>query len=228
MLTDARVQALFTFCSRHYVRYYDVQIELVDHMANAVEGMMTERPQLSFEAAVELVYISFGSKGFGPIVQEKTRVLGRRNRRELKAMAMQCFSWPTAVLTVGAAGLQWFVYNKGGAGQAIIFAGLVSLVAFGVLMGGIWKHRKRQIKPLLANDFMHSQYALGVLPFIQIFFLLMQILNFYNMSVRQHIGVDLLLIVLLDVQVFLIVCVLMGMKHTRLLLQRQYPLAFQV
>ena len=40
MLTDEQIAALFAFCEKHLVRHYDLQVELVDHLANAIETKM--------------------------------------------------------------------------------------------------------------------------------------------------------------------------------------------
>lgn len=38
-VSPAQVEALFKFFRSKYVHYYDVQIELVDHFASAIEAM---------------------------------------------------------------------------------------------------------------------------------------------------------------------------------------------
>ena len=35
LLNDAQIESLYTFCVKHYVRDYDVQIELVDHFVSS-------------------------------------------------------------------------------------------------------------------------------------------------------------------------------------------------
>mgnify|MGYP000193300158 CR=1 FL=1 len=37
MITEVQYESLFAFCRKHYVQYYDVQVELVDHLAEAIE-----------------------------------------------------------------------------------------------------------------------------------------------------------------------------------------------
>jgi hypothetical protein len=36
-LTEDEVDRLFAFCAKHYVPEYDLQLELVDHLATAIE-----------------------------------------------------------------------------------------------------------------------------------------------------------------------------------------------
>jgi hypothetical protein len=50
MLSQEQLQELFSFCEKHFVQYYDVQVELVDHLANAIEAEMAANPKRSFRA----------------------------------------------------------------------------------------------------------------------------------------------------------------------------------
>lgn len=36
-LTKEQIQSLFTFTKQHFVEWYDLQCELVDHLANDIE-----------------------------------------------------------------------------------------------------------------------------------------------------------------------------------------------
>ena len=36
-LTEAQIDELFSFCKRKGVKHYDLQIELVDHLASSIE-----------------------------------------------------------------------------------------------------------------------------------------------------------------------------------------------
>ncbi|HUZ57957.1 MAG TPA: hypothetical protein VMU83_04180 [Hanamia sp.] len=71
MLTKEQVDCLFIYCEKHFVKYYEVQIELVDHLANAIETKMDANHKLSFEKALDEVHESFGVRGFAPLVSEK-------------------------------------------------------------------------------------------------------------------------------------------------------------
>ena len=88
-LTPTQIEYLFTFMRRKYVRYYDVQIELVDHFASAIEERWKTEPNLSFEKAVEKVYSGFPITGFNNLMNEKTQVLQQKIKthtwKEIKA-----------------------------------------------------------------------------------------------------------------------------------------------
>ena len=49
-LTQEQIARLYRFTREHYVEWYDLQTELVDHLANAIEEQAQQNPTLSFEA----------------------------------------------------------------------------------------------------------------------------------------------------------------------------------
>jgi len=63
-LTTEQIDNLFKLCEFHNVHYYDVQIELVDHIASSIESLWETNPELPFEEAVFLVGEQFGVEPF--------------------------------------------------------------------------------------------------------------------------------------------------------------------
>ena len=43
-LTPQQIDQLYLFTRQHYVEYYDLQTELVDHLANAIETEWQQNP----------------------------------------------------------------------------------------------------------------------------------------------------------------------------------------
>ena len=43
-LTENQIDELYKFTRKHYVYHYDVQTELVDHLANDIENIWEETP----------------------------------------------------------------------------------------------------------------------------------------------------------------------------------------
>lgn len=63
-LTENQIQQLYKFTEQHYVEWYDVQTELVDHLANGIEHQIGLNPELSFESALNNEFKKFGVLGF--------------------------------------------------------------------------------------------------------------------------------------------------------------------
>jgi len=51
-LTQDQIQQLYKFTRSHYVEHYDLQTELVDHLAHGIEQLQNENPSLSFQEAL--------------------------------------------------------------------------------------------------------------------------------------------------------------------------------
>ena len=73
-LTDQQIEALFAFTKKKYVHHYDVQVELVDHLATSIEEEMEKDTKISFEDALQRVYARFGIFGFA---KEQKRKQGK-------------------------------------------------------------------------------------------------------------------------------------------------------
>lgn len=59
-LTPDQIKQLFAICENYEVNYYDVQIELVDHIACQIEAIWETNPELPFDEALNSVLINFG------------------------------------------------------------------------------------------------------------------------------------------------------------------------
>tara|TARA_B100000949_G_scaffold96651_2_gene86211 strand:+ start:3582 stop:3746 length:165 start_codon:yes stop_codon:yes gene_type:complete len=47
-----QIDRLYRFTREHFVEYYDVQTELVDHLASVIEKQWREDPAIGFENAL--------------------------------------------------------------------------------------------------------------------------------------------------------------------------------
>ena len=63
-LSSKEIDLLFEFTKKKLVHWYDLQVELVDHLAARIEEEMQADQKLSFEQALEKVYKGFGLFGF--------------------------------------------------------------------------------------------------------------------------------------------------------------------
>ena len=99
-LTEKQVEQLFEFTKKKYVQYYDLQVELVDHLAESIEEEMEKDPSIGFEKALEKVYKTFGLFGFGKIVQEKEAAMRKQSKKMWLRELRQFFTIPKIFLTL--------------------------------------------------------------------------------------------------------------------------------
>ena len=70
-LSNEHITQLFKFTRTHYVEWYDLQTELVDHLANDIETIWEENPNLTFDQAKRKAFKKFGIFGFGELIEKK-------------------------------------------------------------------------------------------------------------------------------------------------------------
>jgi hypothetical protein len=99
-LTEEQINDLFSFCEENDVKYYDVQLELVDHLSCAIEEKCREKPSLSYEEALWAVYDEFGASGFRRIISSKEKELEKKYARIQWKYIGEFFRLPKIVLTV--------------------------------------------------------------------------------------------------------------------------------
>ncbi len=76
-LSEDEIDQLFTFCRSKYVRYLDLQYEIVDHLASGIESEMSNDPTLKFKSALNKVYGKFPITGFSKLVEEKEKAMSK-------------------------------------------------------------------------------------------------------------------------------------------------------
>lgn len=107
-ITKQHIENLYQFTRQHYVEYYDVQTELVDHLANEIEVIWEENPNLTFEEARDQSFKKFGVFGFMDIVEAKAKQMNKKYYRILWGFLKEWFTIPKLVVTIS---LIFFFYK---------------------------------------------------------------------------------------------------------------------
>ena len=99
-LTDEQVAQLFEFTRKHYVEYYDVQVELVDHLASSIETEWEKNPELDFDAALNNVFSDFGIFGFTDVIESNAKSIWKQQRKLWKQTFIRQFKWPNLLKSI--------------------------------------------------------------------------------------------------------------------------------
>ena len=97
-LTDNQIDQLYQFVKNRFVEWYDVQTELVDHLANGIEDQWKNSPNLSFDQALSREFKKFGISGFYDLVEHKTKTLNKLYRRQVWFYFKSFFRLPKIIL----------------------------------------------------------------------------------------------------------------------------------
>lgn len=128
-LTKEHIQNLYKFTRQHYVEYYDVQTELVDHLANDIEQVWIEKPTLRFEEARDLSFKKFGVFGFMEVLEEKQKSMSKKYSKILWSFIKEWFRLPKILLTFGSIYFMYFLLSTS-FGEYIYYGLFAVLIGF--------------------------------------------------------------------------------------------------
>ncbi|MGJ8744363.1 hypothetical protein [Polaribacter sp.] len=173
-LIDTHIEELYKFTRKHYVEYYDVQTELVDHLANDIESICAQNQKLSFEQARDLSFKKFGIFGFMEVVESRQKAMNKRYWKIILRFAKEWFTVPKIVITISYFVSLFYIlripYSK-----YIILALLFILVVFDLIKQSKAKknHKQREEKNekifLLESMIGDTRQGFSGLAFINIF-----------------------------------------------------------
>lgn len=131
-LNPFQIDRLYTFTRQHYVEYYDLQTELVDHLAHAIEAQWQEKPKLSFEDALQIEFKKFGVFGFMDVVEKRQAALNKKYNGIIWRHFKAFFTMPKIVFTIILVGLIYMLL------RASTYKTDIALVAFGIIILSFW------------------------------------------------------------------------------------------
>ncbi len=98
-ITPYETKKLFHFCHQHFVYHYDVQVELVDHLASSIENQWEQDSEISFEKALHNSFKGFGITGFSKVKVEKEKALRKKYNRLLWKYLLEFYRLPKIIMT---------------------------------------------------------------------------------------------------------------------------------
>lgn len=143
-ISAEQIEQLYAFTRKHFVDYYDLQTELVDHMANAIEDRWQEQPNLTFDQALQIEFKKFGIFGFMSVVEQRQLALTKKYNKLIWISFRAFFELPKILLTIALIG----IFYKSLTITPIIF-GVVFLAAFFALAARaiyFWVKLKKKAK----------------------------------------------------------------------------------
>ncbi len=162
-LTNQHIKQLYQFTRQHFVEHYDVQTELVDHLANDIEQIWVAQSHLKFEQARDISFKKFGVFGFMDVLEEKQIQLSKKYYKIILGFVKEWFSLPKIIIT---SSLLVFFYTLLTSnissnyffGFWIIYIACVSIKMY--FLNKEIKKRKKKTKMLwLLEDFIYKQGA---------------------------------------------------------------------
>lgn len=98
-LTEVQIERLYRFTREHFVEHYDVQSELVDHLANDIESIMEASPSLTFDEALRTSFKKFGVFGFQEVIASKSKAMEKKYWKLVFHILKDFFTIPRIALS---------------------------------------------------------------------------------------------------------------------------------
>ena len=167
-LNENQISSLFEFVSSKYVRYIDVQHELVDHLATDIEVEMDANSTLSFDEALKNVYSKFPISGFSNYVRESEKAMKGMWRKMIFSQFTYFYGIPFLILLAILTFIlfQFITFY----GTPVFYTLIILALLFGY--GSIWglksivKGNEKNIddKYLVVSIFKDWAMAFGLVP----------------------------------------------------------------
>ncbi|WP_298762966.1 hypothetical protein [uncultured Polaribacter sp.] len=226
-LTQNHIQELYKFTRKHYVEYYDVQTELVDHLANDIEKIWEEYPNLSFEDARDKSFKKFGVFGFMNVVDTKKVQMNKKYFKIILKFAKEWFRLPKIILTFGLFFGFYQLQKISNAYEvhiAVLFGVFITqLIVFSINIKKQKKHNIKTNKKWLLDSIIKTQGfgSGGLIAFYTVQFILPKSpVGFYQMDDFRSFLIAFVMSFLIIISY--ISCVVIPKKATQLL-EETYP-----
>lgn len=179
-LTEQNIQNLYKFTRQHYVYHYDVQTELVDHLANDIEEIWQENPTLSFEKARDTSFKKFGVFGFMDVVEAKQKQMSKKYWKIILRFAKEWFTFPKVVTTITIF-LLFFLVLQIPYSEYIFLTTILSLITVEMVI--LFKSRKEyKIKEKKKEKIFLLEEMLGATKNSYTGFTMVNLFNFVNLT----------------------------------------------
>jgi len=175
-LSTEQIEKLYQFTRQHYVEYYDLQTELVDHLANGIEEQWQEKPKLSFDEALQVEFKKFGVFGFMDVVEKRTAAMNKRYNKMILNHLKVYFRIPQIIGTIAAVGIVFYLLKM--SLVSVFTMSILGLISIGFLFFSLFylvrKRKKYEAKTgkkwMLKEIIFGHSTSLGLIQFpIQLF-----------------------------------------------------------
>ena len=100
-LTKEQTTYIENYIKSFNIKYYEVYMEILDHIILSVEEILEENKEISFEdAVVRAKGEGFGKNGFRGMMDEKLKQAQNQARKQNNKMIKEYFTFPKIVMTL--------------------------------------------------------------------------------------------------------------------------------
>ena len=195
-LTEEQITYIENYIKSFDIKYYEVYMEILDHMILSVEAILEENKEIVFEDAVLRAKMEgFGKKGFRGMMDEKLRLAQNQARKQNNKMIKEYFTFPKVVMTLTVF-LGYFLFLSFFDEPMLTNLLSISVIAFLSIFQLVfsYKYRKQNWMHILKYQILTQMYSLS--------FIALNITNALNILGKESIDFDHILMRLFMTSVF--------------------------
>jgi hypothetical protein len=99
-LTTEQVDAVFDYVASHDIKWYELQIELTDHLVSIMEEMWSQDTELSFHQVKYQAEQRFGRNYFKEIEEQRRKILQKQFNYNQRKMVVKYLKFPKIALSI--------------------------------------------------------------------------------------------------------------------------------
>ena len=159
-LTKEQILYIEDYIKGFDIKYYEIYMEILDHMILSVEAILEQNKEIVFEDAVLKAKIEgFGKKSFKALVKERKEFLNKKNARNYGKAIKYFFSFPKILFTISVFFGFYLFIGVFESSKKVTLCGILCLLAIAFSQLYYWyKYRKIEQFKLIKNHF----YAYGI------------------------------------------------------------------
>ena len=93
-LTTEQIEYVANYIKSFDIKWYELQVELTDHMVNSMEEIWEKDPELTFHQVKQYAENSFGRNGFKAIEEDRIQILRKEFRKAQWKMITKYLKFP--------------------------------------------------------------------------------------------------------------------------------------
>lgn len=141
-MNQSELTAIKNYLHANGVEYYDVQAELMDHFASAVQAIRRKHPQLPFKDALLQAHRNFGGKtGFQKYIAHAYSDAARKTNRLILSSLVSFLKWPYLLYTAGLTAFWFGVFKYLELSFSYLIVGFI-LLCLAIILFNEWQLRK--------------------------------------------------------------------------------------
>ena len=114
-LTNQQIEYVENYIISKDIKWYELQVELTDHMVSSMEEFWAKDPELTFHQVKHYAVDKFGKNGFKAIEEERTQILKKEYRSAQWKMIVDYLKFPKIFASLLALIMSYklsFYYDK--------------------------------------------------------------------------------------------------------------------